>query len=258
MFARADLHVNRYDAHLAMAPHRHDTASINLVVDGGFHERIGRSERDYAAGHVAFCPAGAVHSQRFGAGATRQIIFAPRPDWLAYLADCRMELDAAPHAREAAFRQMAIRLLAELEQGDDFSALACEGILLEIVAAFGRRKALDVVGALPPAWLAAARDFIHAHACDALSMARIAGAAGRHEIHLAREFRRYFGVSIGAYQRRLRVERAAALLAEGQREISQIALACGFAGHSHLCRVFKAQYGVAPSRYRDQVTFKRR
>ena len=81
-------------------------------------------------------------------------------------------------------------------------------------------------------------------------MARIARAADRHEIHVAREFRRFYGTSVGAYQRRLRVEKAAQMLAAAKLSISEIALDCGFASHSHLCREFKSRYGVTPSRYR--------
>jgi AraC family transcriptional regulator len=83
-------------------------------------------------------------------------------------------------------------------------------------------------------------------------MQDIARVAGRHEVHVAREFRRFFGVSVGTYLRRLRTERVARLLLGPHLSISEIALECGFSSHSHLCREFKAHYGVTPSRYRRQ------
>jgi len=75
-------------------------------------------------------------------------------------------------------------------------------------------------------------------------------AAGRHEIHLAREFKRYFGVSVGSYLRQARIERAADLLRNTSSNITDIALRCGFANHAHLCRVFKAYFAMSPSQYR--------
>jgi AraC family transcriptional regulator len=101
-----------------------------------------------------------------------------------------------------------------------------------------------------PAWLRRARDFVQEHAFTPISLARIAQAAGRHEIHLAREFRRHFGVSVGGYVRQLRTEEAARLLVHSRRDIAGIALACGFSSHAHLCREFKARFGITPSRYR--------
>jgi AraC family transcriptional regulator len=250
MFAQTGFHITSYEPHAAMAPHEHDHGSMNIVVGGNFLERIGRSERSYARGQIAFCPAGVTHSQKFGRTGARQIIFRPQDSWLAYLEDCNVNLDDAPYTGAPSFRHLGDRLLDEIAHKDDFSALACEGILLEIIAALGRNGATANSHANPPAWLRAARDFLHENAGAPLSMARVAQAAGRHEIHVAREFRRFYGTSVGAYLRRLRTEKAAQLLVATEDAITDIALGCGFASHSHLCREFKAHFGVTPSRYR--------
>jgi AraC family transcriptional regulator len=235
-----------------MAQHQHDEPSMNIVVTGEFLERIGKDERTYRRGTAAFCPAARPHSQQFGATGLQQIIFKPADSWLDYLADCKVNLDGAPHASSPAFRDLGDKLLRELHQADGFSAVACEGIMLEIIAAFGRKRTAAPADANPPAWLRAAREFMHENAFVPLSMGQIAREAGRHEIHLAREFRRFFGMPVGAYLRRLRVEQAGRLLSKPQLAISEIALSCGFASHSHLCREFKAHFGVAPSEYRSR------
>ncbi|HEX4080491.1 MAG TPA: AraC family transcriptional regulator [Rhizomicrobium sp.] len=229
MLAQTDLRICRYKKLQSMAPHAHDEASMGIVVHGGFLERIGNGERDYGRGHVAFVPAGVMHSQLFGAAGARQIIFRPPNSWLDYLADCGTKLADAPHSGAPPFRHLADRLFAEMHNNDGFSAVAREGILLEIVAAFGRTGIAGAARATPPPWLRAARDFLHDNACAPLSLAEIARAAGRHEIHLAREFRRYYGVSVGTYARQLRVEKAARLLAMSMIGISAIALDCGSA-----------------------------
>jgi AraC-like DNA-binding protein len=41
------------------------------------------------------------------------------------------------------------------------------------------------------------------------------------------------------------------LLQKPQISIGEIAQSCGFASHSHLCREFKAHFGVTPSAYRS-------
>jgi AraC family transcriptional regulator len=250
MFSPSNLRIAEYEPHAAMAPHRHDDASFGVIVSGDFVERIGRGERNYATGCVSFGPAGIVHSQSFGAMGARQIIFRPQDAWLAYLADCRLGLDDAPYVHAAIFRELGQRLLNEMHNDDDFSLVACEGIVLEIVAAFGRAGTVVSSSPAPPAWLRRARDFMQENAFSPIGMKQIARAAGRHEIHLAREFRRFFGVSIGAYLRQLKAERAADLLLHARTDITEIALHCGFASHSHLCRVFKAHFGITPSQYR--------
>jgi AraC family transcriptional regulator len=252
MFAQTGLRISRYRPHTEMAPHQHDEASMNIVVGGNFLERIGKVERTYTRGTAAFFPAATVHSQKFGTTGVRQIIIKPDDSWLDYLADCKTRLNEAPHACSTTFRDLGDKLFQELRQDDGFSAVACEGIMLEIVAAFGRKRAAATASAQPPVWLRTAREFMHENAFVSLSMAQIAREAGRHEIHLAREFRRFFGIPVCAYLRRLRIEQAERLLLKPQISISEIAQSCGFSSHSHLCREFKAHFGVAPSEYRSR------
>jgi AraC family transcriptional regulator len=250
MFSETGLRVSRYLPRAQMAPHQHDEVSMNIVVSGNFLERVGSVERIYARGTASFCPAATMHSQHFGATGVRQISFRPRASWLDYLADCKTRLDEAPYMYSTIFRDLGDRLLDEIGRDDGFSAIACEGIMLQIVAAFGRARSEVVARTKPPAWLRTAREFIDENAFASLSMIQIAHEAGRHEIHLAREFRRFFGIPVGEYLRRLRIEKVEKLILGPQIPIGEIALSCGFASHAYLCRVFKAHFGVTPSEYR--------
>ena len=253
MISDTGLRVRSYPPHTRMPPHMHEEASISLVVRGAFKENIGRGERDYARGHIAYLPPAVVHAQAFGRAGARQIIFTPQPAWLEYLADCKLRLDESPHGRSPLFCALGERLLQEMATEDRFSAVASEGLILEIIAAFARSSVPAVAGLKPPAWLCAARDFLHETAPAAPSMRRLAQVAGRHEIHLAREFRRFFGTSVGLYARRLRSEHAAQLLRRPHLSISDVALECGFSSHSHLCREFRAHFGVTPSQLRRGI-----
>lgn len=234
-----------------MRPHAHDDASISIVVRGGFVEYIGPRPRDYARGQIAYLPPGVIHSQTFGRLGARQIIIKPQLGWLDYLSDCKVRLSDAPHSNSPTFRALGDRLLEEIANGDDFSALASEGLVLEVIAAFGRSHGAARPAVRAPAWLCTVRDFVHEHASAAPpSMKQIARVAGRHEIHVAREFRRFFGAPVGVYARRLRIDRVAVLLLRPHLSIGHIAVQCGFSSHAHLCRDFKARFGVTPTQYR--------
>ncbi|HEX3663948.1 MAG TPA: helix-turn-helix transcriptional regulator [Rhizomicrobium sp.] len=251
MPARTDLQVRHYPAFHAMAPHRHDAPSMNIVLGGGFIERIGKSERHYQRGHVAFFPAGATHSQRFGAAPTRQIVFRPQRDWLASFGDSAATLAGAPHLRDISFCYLGERLLREIRARDTYSDLVCEGVLLEIVAAFGRScETGRRQSTTPPQWLRRVREFLHEQSGASLRMTDVAKTAARHEVHVAREFRRFYGTTIGDYLRKLRLDSAAQQLSDPRAEICQVALDCGFSSHSHLCREFKRRFGVTPSHFR--------
>jgi AraC family transcriptional regulator len=253
MLAQARPRVQTYHAGEAMARHEHRAASLSLVVHGGFLEHIGRRTRDYTRGHVAFLPAGVPHAQNFGSLGARQITIEPEPVWVDYLADCKVPLSEGPHANSAVFRRLGDRLLQELAQADDFTGVACRGLMLEVVAALGRANRPATAPGRPPAWLRAAWEHIHENALRPVTLTEIAQAAGRHEVHLAREFGRHYGMTIGARLRRLRTEHAACLLESSSATLTDIALESGFSSHAHLCREFKAQLGVTPSQYRRGV-----
>lgn len=252
MLARHELRIRDYSARTSMAPHTHEVDSLSILVRGTFTERIARSERDYVRGHVAFVPSGVMHSQTFGSTGARQVNFRAHPDWIEYLSDCKSPLNDSPYTNATIFRQLGDRLLEEVFRDDSYSRLACEGLLLEIVAAFGRRNCSQLRSRKPPRWLSAARDYVQEHALTPIALQEVARAVGRHEIHVAREFRRFFGASVGEFARGLRAEEAARLLLESQLSITEIALNCGFSSHSHLCREFKGRFGVTPSYYRER------
>lgn len=251
MTARTEVRVRRYAPHLVMPAHAHGEPLISIVVRGGFRETIGKSERLYSHGHITFVPAGRTHAQDFGPAGARQLMFQPQQDWLAWLSDCGTELDSAPYTRGPEFSLLGDRLDRELEYDDALSKVAREGILLEIIAAFGREKSGSGLVSRVPPWLSRAREFLHENACRPVTLREVARAAGRHETHVAREFRRRFGTSVTGYLRRLRIQEAARLLADDDREISAIAFDCGFSSHSHLAREFRLHFGVTPSAHRS-------
>jgi len=245
------LRVTQYTPGGAMAPHHHEEPSLIVVVGGVYSERIQASETEHGAGRMLFYPAYATHSQRFGAAGARKIVFTPQASSLEYLQNHGISLDTARYLHSPAIPQLASRVLAERRNQDEFAPLALEGILMELVAAFARGERDGRVAA-PPPWVRAARDLIRDALDQNASLEGIAAKVGRHPVHLAKEFRRHFGTSIGAYRRHLRVQQAATMLLRQNVDLTEVALACGFASHSHLCRSFKAAYGVTPSQFRTQ------
>jgi AraC family transcriptional regulator len=241
--------VTNYPALGAMAPHYHDDSSFIVVVRGAYVERLGGHDAEHATGRMLFYPAGEWHSQRFGPHGARKIVFRPEPSWLDYLRNRGIASDEPRHIDGPAIRQLSTRLLHELESDDGFAALAVDGILLELVSAFARVAMRREPVA--PAWLREARDAILASPTR-LSLNQLSTIVGRHPMHLAREFRRYYGTSVATYARKLRLERAAERM-RARDSLSEIALACGFASQAHMTREFRRVFDVTPSEYRRRL-----
>jgi AraC-like DNA-binding protein len=89
--------------------------------------------------------------------------------------------------------------------------------------------------------------WIDAHAEEPISLESAAREAGLSPFH----FLRLFGVTPHQYLVRSRLRRAARLLSEDDRSITDVAFDCGFADLSNFVRTFHRTAGVSPRRFRQ-------
>jgi AraC-like DNA-binding protein len=133
---------------------------------------------------------------------------------------------------------------------------ACCELLHEVTAAafaqIGRREC-----AAGPAARRAHRQLVSrtrlllaARFTEPLLLADIAEAVGASPYHLVRVFRREVGIPVHRYVARLRLRSALARLAEGQTDLTKLALDLGFSSHSHFTDSFRQEFGLAPSQFR--------
>jgi AraC-like DNA-binding protein len=102
-------------------------------------------------------------------------------------------------------------------------------------------------GGLPPTVARRIREYVDSHLDENVGLDTLASTAGLSVHHFARAFRQSVGEPPHAYLLRRRVERAQEMLKQTDLPLSDIALAVGFADHSHLTRHFKRLVGMTPS-----------
>lgn len=95
-----------------------------------------------------------------------------------------------------------------------------------------------------------ALEFIHAAACEELSLEQIAQAADTSPFHLSRIFRQTTGTPVWRYVSRLRVQLAVGLMKDRALSLQEVATLAGFASYSTFAATFVAEKGVSPSRFR--------
>ena len=77
----------------------------------------------------------------------------------------------------------------------------------------------------------------------------LAQLAGVNPHHLSRTFTQVEGITLTAWLRRQRIERAAHLIATGRCNVSEAAVEVGYQSLSHFSHAFLEEKGVAPSRW---------
>jgi AraC family transcriptional regulator len=94
-----------------------------------------------------------------------------------------------------------------------------------------------------------AKEFLHAHEGNRLSLEQVSSAVGVSPVYLTQEFTRSEGVPLYQYHLSLRLARALTELPHSD-DITGLALDLGFSSHSHFTLAFRNAFGMTPSQYR--------
>jgi len=240
-----------HPAGLRLPPHHHGSTCLTYVLDGGFVETVEGREFHMQRGGVLLKRFDAVHTNRFGDTGARSLL-VELPDAMIDRFEAIGSLfSSAPGRSVPSAARSARRIHAEFLEPDPVSELVVEGLLLEVLGHAVRSSVHDLAGTVAPSWLARVRDALHEHFTDPPSLAELACDADVHPDHLGRTFRRYYGLTPGAYVRRVRLERAIRLIVDTRRPLAEIAYATGFADQSHMTRQVGDATGLPPGRLRD-------
>jgi AraC family transcriptional regulator len=226
--------------------HEHDEAYLCLVAAGSYTQHARSGDSECRQGLLLVHPSGHRHSNHFAPQGARCLsMFVP--DQLGngvsrLLGDYR-QLQLPDAAR------LLARIEKELTATDDAAALALHSAVLELVALACRTEE----GVKRPAWMHRVIDRLRDDPLATPSLQELAALAGVHPSHLARSFQRAQGVSVGEYQRGLRIRLACKALNDGEHSIAEVAAMVGFSDQSHFARVFKRTVGETPRDYRHKL-----
>jgi AraC family transcriptional regulator len=237
-----------YPALMVLPNHAHRQTYITFVIEGAFEERYSSGSMTCRSGSLRFLPAGETHENHIESR-LRCLHVSTDPAILHELARHSLVPQAPTEINGLTATWLANRLYAEFSREDQASAIAIEGLVLEILAEFARSQ-VKSGSMLVPRWLQQATDIVESRFLEHLSLADIAAEVGVHYVHLSRQFHKYNRCTIGDLIRRRRVQYASHLLAHSQTPLAEIALICGFSDQSHLSFLFKRYMGVSPSKFR--------
>lgn len=96
------------------------------------------------------------------------------------------------------------------------------------------------------------REYIDSHFFEKLSLDSIAGKFYISKFYLSREFKKYYGVTIGDYLRTKRITHAKELLRFSNKSIDEIARLCGIPDGNYFSKTFRKLEGCSASEYRKK------
>lgn len=211
----------------------------------------------YTRGDVDIVAAGQADAwHEDGPGRSVVLRFAPalleRTALEAGLPPGRAALAPRHQFQDAHLAHIAWALEAERQAGSPNGRLYAESLGTALaVHLLGRYTlARKAPPSLSAAQLRRVVDYIENRLDDDLSLPVLADVAHSSVSHFKTLFKRSLGVPVHAYVMQRRVERARALLRQGQLPASQVAVAAGFAHQSHMARTMRRVLGVSPGMLR--------
>jgi AraC family transcriptional regulator len=245
------LSLNRMPSGLELPKHRHASAFLACVLSGESTETLGSATFHCTPGAVLLVPAEEPHSDRVAEGGASVFVIEPSRAWIEDVREHGVVLERPELLARDRVSALAAQLYQESRRPDAASPLCIQALLYEIGACLIRRG--EAASAHDPAWLSRVRSRIDDTYREKLRLSDLAREAGVHSVHLARTFRAHYGVTVGQYLRRRRIEAAARDLRGGNAALVDIALDAGFTSQAHFCTAFRRIMGCTPSQYRRAI-----
>jgi AraC family transcriptional regulator len=240
-----------YGARSRLPPHAHERSYFCFVLHGAYTERYGRREILCKPSTVTFRASDEPHEALLHDVDSRVFVVEISPRWIETLRADSLSLSSAYEFCGGTAPRLCASLNREFHKTDSAAKLAIEGLAIELLAEASRQP--DKKVGTTPRWLKQAREMIIDHFPETLQLTQIAAAVGVHPVYLATAFRERFGVTIGEFVRKLRIEHACDELVKGDLPLATIASQAGFVDQSHFSKLFKLYVGTTPAKYRRKL-----
>jgi AraC family transcriptional regulator len=228
--------------------HTHEDAHFLLIIDGLYITSARGVDQLCSSSALIFNPPGTTHCDRFHTKGGRFLTVSIKSDILACGQSSMGLTDQPIGFSSGEVSWLGLRLYQEFRKPDEMSAIIMEGLALELLGQTLRSRIKSDTS--PPRWLQLANQLIHDRLTEPLTVSEIAQSVGSHPVYLVRAFRKHYGLTVGEYLRKLRVEFACRQLSQTDAPLSQVAAAAGFYDQSHFTRTFKRLTGTTPAVYR--------
>lgn len=241
--------INRLEHNQARAlpGHAHQAGFVSLMLRGQYRETAGFLHFGYQPFSCIYHPPGMEHRDEIGQAGVTLLTFEFKPQLFDAVdfscLNLRPIIDLSGSRAAWELVDLYRRIGANNSNSLDIESRAVS-LAFSIVRCSARMPR-----ALPS--LRRAREYVHAHFDENLTLAQVAQAAEVHPVYLGHAFRQEFGETLGEYLNRVRVRAAAERLANSTLPLSAIALDFGFYDQSHFTRIFRQFTGATPGAFRE-------
>lgn len=250
-------------------PHWHTTMEIIMPTENIYTVECHGQTTILREGDIALiCPC-CIHTL-YAPPTGRRIIFQPDTSFLRFLKDIEplfnilSPLFVITPEDFPAIHEKLCGLLTEIKEeylsvASTFSEVLIYSRLLEIITLIGRNYVRHTENGSASTGQQKEYmekflhicDYIEDHCSEDLTLDGVADMCGFSKFYFSRLFKQFTNVSFYKYVNQKRIAKAAELLIEPKRPITDVALRCGFSSLSSFIRMFKIIKGCTPTEFRN-------
>jgi len=231
--------------------HYHENAYFTFILQGNVIEGNKKETYNCSPGSLLFHNWQEPHYNIKPEGFTRGFHIELSPNWFAG-ADLNMDhLQGSLNIQQPDVKLLMYKIFQETQLEDAVTDLSVQTLLAAAFSSLNQTQRSE--GTSKPYWVVKLDEILHDQIGEPLTLAYLSAMIHIHPVHLSRDFSKYFHCNLGEYIRKLRVEKALALLSGQKTPLTEIAYQCGFFDQSHLARCFKALHFQNPSAFRKML-----
>jgi AraC family transcriptional regulator len=189
----------------ALPSHAHQAGFVSLMLEGEYRETAGLTQFGYQPFSCIYHPPGMDHRDEVGKAGVTLLTLEFKPELFHSMdfavVNLRPIIDLS--GSRPAWELLDLYHLISSHTGNDLDIESRAVELAFSIVKFSAREPRDLRS------LQRAREYLHAHFADNLTLAQVARAAGVHPVYLGQIFRQEFRETLGEYLNRIRVRAAA-------------------------------------------------
>jgi len=227
--------------------HYHENAYFTFLLQGNMTEGNKKETYDCPAGTLLYHHWEDAHYNIKPDIFTRGFHLELTEDWFEKFQIPKDSLEGSFNLKHPDLKLLMYRILKETKVNDPSFELSVHELLLHM---FSRLTVTSRSSDRKPGWVNKINEMLHESFTEKLSLTELSKSLEVHPAHLSRDFRKHFHCTLGAYIKKLKINKSIDLLSTHQ-SLTEVAHECGFADQSHFIRLFKENTGITPLQYKN-------
>jgi AraC family transcriptional regulator len=237
------LSITSYEPHHVLAEHYHENSYISILMTGSYVERNREEKISVQPGDILFRPAGYNHGNSFMASGGRCFNIEFKKDWGADM-DIHIDLPDTYQLYRPGTDPSLYRVISGFMNDNqwDMGVEAISNWLFNVNKDVLKRSSLR--------WIDGVKAILENEMECVHSIQSLSERVFIHPVYLSGAFKKRTGLTVGEYQKKVKLSHAVNLLIRTPLPINDIALRCGFFDNAHFGRFFKSVHGISPGKFR--------